>query len=130
MCSGGLTAFGFFVVGADGARRAGGSSGDRCRRPEPMLRPTGARQSGNGWSNAFDVGHVGNSALWSVLPRKRIRSTHSSLDHLSSLRANSQHGLAVNLANARLADLEDLADLAQIELPLVVERQNEALALR
>jgi len=86
------------------------------------------RQSRDRWSNAFDVGHVGNPALWSVLARKAI--TRSLFDEpLVEPGPDPQHGLAMNLANARLADLEDLADLAQVELLIVIKRQHEALAL-
>src|SRR5581483_2545551 len=40
-----------------------------------------------------------------------------------------QQGLAVDLADAALADVEHGADLAQVQLLLVVQRQHQALAL-
>ena len=87
------------------------------------------RQRRNRWSNAFDIGHGGNSALWSVHARSRdfaSRIVEPSVEPGS----NPQHGLTVDLTHPRLADFEDLADLAQIQLLVVVEGQHEALALR
>ena len=44
-------------------------------------------------------------------------------------RAQPQHGLRVQLRDARLGDAEDLADLAQGEVLVVVEGDHELLAL-
>src|SRR5918995_1604368 len=43
--------------------------------------------------------------------------------------AQAQHGLGVQLGHARLRDAEHLADLAQSEVLVVVERDHEPLAL-
>src|SRR5512134_4087565 len=109
-----MIAFGFLVAGSRVAppRRLE-------RRSLPATRADvaadGRRQSWNRWSNAFDVGHGGNSALWSVLSRKRILASLL-VEPLVEPGSNPQHGLPANLANARLADLEDLADLAQVRV--------------
>src|SRR5919112_3221357 len=43
--------------------------------------------------------------------------------------AKAQHGLRVQLADARLGDAEDLADLSERQVLVVVERHDELLAL-
>src|SRR3954452_24206019 len=45
-------------------------------------------------------------------------------------RTEAQHGLRVQLADARLGDAEDLPDLPERQVLVVVERDDELLALR
>src|SRR4051812_27373828 len=51
------------------------------------------------------------------------------VEPLGQPRTHAQYRLAVNLTNARFAHLEYLADLAQVQLLVVVEQKHEALAL-
>jgi hypothetical protein len=49
---------------------------------------------------------------------------------LEEARTQPHHRLTVQLTDARLGDPHDLADLAQVEILLVVERHHQLLALR
>ena len=42
----------------------------------------------------------------------------------------AHYRLAMNLTDTRLADVEDAADLFQVQILLVVQRKHEALAFR
>src|ERR1700754_3073779 len=60
-------------------------------------------------------------------PRARRRA--GALLGFEQARAKAQDGLRVQLGDARLGDAEDLADLAQRQVLVVVERDDQLLAL-
>src|SRR6185503_10410388 len=113
-----------------GLRVCGAGRGERSLRRSPTLRPTGGGSVGTGGAIRSTSAMV---LLRVMVSRFRVdmrRAASISLEPVVQARTHAQHGLAVDLTHARLADFENLADLAQVQLPVVVERQHEPLALR
>src|SRR5579875_3652896 len=61
--------------------------------------------------------------------REGAAAGQGSVELARELRAQPQHRLGVQLRDARLGDAEHLADLAEGEVLVVVERDDELLAL-
>src|SRR5690606_16867932 len=65
---------------------------------------------------------------WGAAAQSDVLVELGFLAPVAQARAQAQHRLAVDLADPRLADRQHRADLAQVELLLVVQRQHQLLA--
>ena len=109
----------------------GGRRGRRCGCGPPRVHVAAPPSSGpQGDATLAAGGRVAVGRHWSRRAPPAATSGARGRRLLVQARAQAQHGLGVQLGDARLGDAEDLADLAERQVLVVVERDRRASRAR